>query len=126
MTAIALLHKDKVIDALSKGQTLDSLNLGVSRQAISRALKDCPEYQDALIEYHAARLDKAEALIEEALDNVDVARARALHSAYSWRAEREQSRIWGNQQQSNVQQSPTVVINIGSVQPGHLVEQSDD
>jgi hypothetical protein len=99
MTAIAILNKQLIIDGLSKGKRIDDLGLNVSRQAVSKALKDDPDYQAAIIEYHASRLDRAEDLIEAAADNVDVARARALHTAYAWRAGVEQARIWGNKQE---------------------------
>lgn len=106
MTAIALLNRDKILRHLEQGGKLDDLNLGVSRQAISKSLKDDPEYQDAMIAYHASRLDIAEQAILDAADNVDVARARALHQAYSWRASVEQRRIWGQQ--------PSVVVMPGA------------
>lgn len=111
MTSVAIANKDAIIRAISQGQTLDSLNLGVSRQALAKALKDDTEYQAAMIEYHAARLDKAEKMIEESQDQVDVARARALHGAYSWRAEREQRATWGKDTQNDVTQAIQVVIN---------------
>ena len=110
MTAIALLHKDKILRHLEQGGKLDDLNLGISRQAISKALKDDPDYQAAIIEYHASRLDTAEQAILDAADNVDVARARALHQAYSWRASVEQRRIWG-QQDDRSSGGVTIVIN---------------
>ena len=105
MTALAIIHKDRILEHLAQGGRLDDLHLGISRQAISKALKDDQDYQDAMIEYHAARLDTAEQAILNATEQVDVARARALHSAYAWRAEREQRRIWGNE--------PSIVINNG-------------
>ena len=105
MTALAVLHKDDIIRHLEQGKTLAELNLGISPQAISKALKDDPDYNDAMVEYHASRLDLAERMILDAIDQVDVARARALHSAYSWRASKEQRRVWGD--------DPAIVINTG-------------
>lgn len=110
MTALAILHKDRILKHLAQGGRLDDLKLGISRQAISKALSDDPDYQAAMIEYHASRLDTAEQAILDATDQVDVARARALHSAYAWRAEREQRRIWGQRDESSTG-GVTIVIN---------------
>lgn len=110
MTALAIIHKDRILEHLAQGGRLDDLHLGISRQAISKALKDDQDYQDAMIEYHAARLDTAEQAILDAKEQVDVARARALHSAYAWRAEREQRRIWGQRDEAS-SGGVTIVIN---------------
>ena len=101
MTAVAIIHKDSIIEQVAKGVRLADIAkpLGISSEAISKQLKHDPDYQQAMISYHASRLDKAEAMIEAASDQVDVARARALWSSYCWRAEREQSRIWGQRQE---------------------------
>lgn len=114
MTAIAIINKELILKHISAGNKLADLNLGVSPQAISKSLKDDPDYQTAMIEYHASRLDQAEQMIADAIDQVDVARARALHSAYAWRAEREQRRVWGR---DDAQPGAPVAIqiNIGSV-----------
>lgn len=110
MTALAIIHKDRILEHLAQGGKLDDLKLGISRQAISKALSDDPDYQAAMIEYHASRLDTAEQAILDATEQVDVARARALHSAYAWRAEREQRRIWGQRDESS-SGGVTIVIN---------------
>ena len=116
LTAFAILHKAEIIEHLAQGGKLDDLHLGISRQAISKALKDDQDYQDAMIEYHASRLDTAEQAILDAADQVDVARARALHSAYSWRAEREQSRIWGAKQELTVNHNVSIIAALEEAQ----------
>lgn len=96
MTALAIIHKNEIIRQLAKGIRLDDMGIGISHQAISRALKDDPEYKDAMISYHAARLDRSEQMIEDAEDSVAVARARAFNDAVRWRASREQRDTWGD------------------------------
>lgn len=122
MTALALQPgvREYIIDCVERGERLDDLGLGIKRSAISEALKDDPEYQAAQISYHAARLDRAERMILEA-EPPDVARARALHDAYKWRAERECARVYGAKQQLDVNSSVTVVL-AASDSTGRLIE----
>lgn len=122
MTALALQPgiREYILAQVAQGVRLDDLGLGVARQRISEALKDDPDYQAAQVMYHAARLDRAESLIESA-QPPDVARARALHDAYKWRAERECSRIYGAKQQLDVNNSVTVVL-AASDSTGRLIE----
>ena len=122
MTALALQPgiREYIIDCVARGERLDDLGLGIRRAAISESLKDDPEYQAAQVSYHAARLDRAELMILTA-EAPDVARARALHDAYKWRAERECSRIWGAKQQLDVNSSVTVVLATAD-SAGRLIE----
>ncbi len=122
MTALALQPgiREYIIDCVARGERLDDLGLGITRSSISEALRDDPEYQAAQISYHAARLDRAEQMILTA-DPPDVARARALHDAYKWRAERECARIYGAKQQLDVNSSVTVVL-AASDSSGRLIE----
>ena len=121
MTALAILRKAEIIEHLARGGKLDDLHLGISRQAISKALKDDTDYQDAMVEYHAARLDNAEQAILDAAEQVDVARARALHSAYAWRASRECRAIYGDRQDVAIDASITVVLAASDSQ-GRIIE----
>jgi hypothetical protein len=122
MTALALQPgiREYILAHVARGERLDDLGLGITHQSISEALKDDPDYQTAQISYHAARLDKAEQMILDA-DPPAVARARALHDAYKWRAERECSRIYGAKQQLDVNNSVTVVL-AASDSTGRLIE----
>ena len=97
MTAIAVIKRTEIIEAIASGKRLSDIapKYGVTPQAISKQLATDPEYVEAIMEGHAARLDDAEYQIECASDSVDVARARALWAARSWRAEREVATRWG-------------------------------
>lgn len=95
--AVAVLHRDTIIEKVAQGVRVSTLAqaLGVSHQAISKYLKQDPDYLEALEAGLEARLDQAEISIEEAADNVAVARARARHQAATWRCEREANGRWG-------------------------------
>ncbi len=110
MTSLAILHKDSIISQISKGVRLSTIaeTLGISKQAISLQLANDPDYQAAYQSFHDARLDNAEGLLESAIDQIDIARARELWKAYSWRAERLDRRYAAKQEASG--QSITIVI----------------
>lgn len=97
--AVAVRHRESFIEGMREGKNLDDiigeLGLKVSRQAISKALIADPEYQEAKEEWHEARFNKAERMILDAPEAVDVARARAYWQSVSWRAEREFPSRWG-------------------------------
>ena len=111
--AIAIVHRDTILARLAEGQRLSDIapELGLaSPNSISKVLKDDPEYAAAIESGHAVKLDRAERMIEDAQDQVDVSRARALHSAYAWRAGVEASHRWGAKpNQINIQ------TNIGTM-----------
>ena len=114
MTALALIHKDKIISDLHQGKYLKdiAIDLGVTKQALSQYLKDDPEYQTAREEGVAERLDKAAILleqitldanirIEDAKQLLDLARIREIGlKRQEWRAEREFPARWGGQKLS--------------------------
>ena len=111
MTAIALQQRDTVINALADGKRLSDIapSLGVSPNAISKVLKKDPEYREAIESGLDCRLDESEAAIEQAIEQVDVARARARFQSVAWRAEREVPERWGARQQIDLR---AVSINI--------------
>ena len=110
MTALAIIHKEEILNRVSQGERLSSIaiSLGISKQAISSQLTNDPDYQAAYQSFHDARLDNAEGLLESAIDQIDIARARELWKAYSWRAERLDRRYAAKQEASG--QSITIVI----------------
>lgn len=123
MTALAIIHKDSILEQIRAGVRLSEIGraLGISAPAISQVLTNDPEYQQALQSFHDSRLDKAEGLIEEAQDQLNLARAREVWKAYSWRAERLDRRYAAKQEVSGA--TPTAIqINIGSVLPPTLNE----
>lgn len=97
MTAIAIQHRESIISQLAQGKRLSDIAPGIDAtpSQISRALKSDPDYRDAIESGFHARLDRAEDGIEQASDQCDVARARALFTSIAWRAEREFPERWG-------------------------------
>ena len=122
MTAIALLRKSEIIERVSAGERLSSIAsaLGISKQAISAQLTNDPEFQAAYQSFHDARLDAAEGMLEAASEQIDIARARELWKAYSWRAERLDRRYAAKQE--GQQQSITIVIAPTDSQ-GRVIDQ---
>jgi hypothetical protein len=113
--AVAVIHREQIIEQLSQGLRLSDIapRLGLSSpNSISKALKADPEYRHAIEAGFHARLDKAEEAIEEAVDQVDVARARARFQSVGWRAEREFPERWAAKQQ---------IEHSGAVTVAHLV-----
>jgi hypothetical protein len=123
MTALALQPgiREYIIEHVARGERLDDLGLGISHQAISRALRDDLDYQDACLSYHQARLDRSERMILEASDNVAVAQARAFHDAVRWRASKERRAEYGDKTEVSVDHSITVVL-AASDSAGRLIE----
>jgi hypothetical protein len=122
MTSLAILHKEEILNRVSQGERLSSIaiSLGISKQAISSQLTNDPDYQAAYQSFHDARLDNAEGLLESATDQIDIARARELWKAYSWRAERLDRRYAAKQETSG--QSITIVI-APTDSDGRIIEQ---
>jgi hypothetical protein len=116
MTSTALIHKPDILHRVAQGERLSDIgaNLGVTAQALSKVLKDDSDYLIAKEVGHATRLDLAERKIEEAVDQVDVTRARALWGAYSWRAEREFPSKWGQQRDAPITIVPVIHIHVDS------------
>lgn len=85
---IALQNREAILQSLASGKRLTDIAplYGVIPNAISKVLKDDPEYRHALETSFDVRLDKAEDAILEAREHVDVSRARAYHDAIKWRA----------------------------------------
>ena len=111
MTAIAMQYREQILESVAQGKRLSdilqSLNVSVSRQAISKVLQKDTEYQEARTFGLLTILDQREEQMERAVEQVDVARARELLAQARWRAERERPQIWGQRTQIDV------TVNIG-------------
>jgi ubiquinone biosynthesis protein UbiJ len=98
MTAVAVIHRDLVLERIRAGHKLIDIaaDLGLSSHAaIINALGNDPEYHDARKVAVEVRIEKREGELEVAGDSVTVARARELLSHARWRAEREFPDRWG-------------------------------
>jgi hypothetical protein len=102
MASLAVINKETILDQIRAGVRLSEIGsaLGISASAISQALSSSPDYQDALRSFHDSRIDAAEGLIESSEDQLNLARAREVWKAYSWRAERLDKRYAAKQELS--------------------------
>jgi hypothetical protein len=124
---VALQHRDQVLEQLRAGKRLSDIapSLGVSTEALSRPLRDDPEYRSALEHSFELRIDRAEDGILAAAQQVDVSRASAYHKAISWRAGVECAR-WQAKSQLDVHHSgPLVQITVSSVQQEYAPRITD-
>lgn len=129
MTALAIIHRDSIIEQVAQGKRLSDIapHLGITRQAISKVLKEDPEYRDAIELGLEAKLDQRETELEAAGDQVDLARARELLSHSRWKAERECPSRWGQRQQVDLNVSgPLVNITVASMPTVEAIEHDPD
>ncbi len=110
MTAIALQHRDSILSDLAAGKRLSDIApvLGVSVNALSKVLKNDPDYRAAIESSFDVRIDKAEDAIQDAQEQVDVSRARAYHDALKWRSGVECSKFLPKQQ---IEHSGTIQVD---------------
>lgn len=105
--------RDTILRRVASGEyaTKVSESLGLERSTVSQALRNDPDYQAAKELGMECRLDDALALIEQAGDDINLARAREiLARRLEWRAEREHPHRWGQREQR--QAGPAVAIQI--------------
>lgn len=120
MTALAIIHKAKIIAGVAQGKRLADiaaeLGLAGKGQAISNALADDPDYRAARESGLAERLDIREVEMEGAAP-VDVPRARELLSHARWRAEREAPKRWGAKTEIRADLTLSVTVNRIMLEP---------
>ena len=100
MTAIAVLHKDKILKRVANGDKITDIgkSYNVSQAAISKQLLKDPEWIDARMSGALARIEHWEKEIEainEGTSQVMLGRAKEMLSHARWRAEREFPSQWG-------------------------------
>jgi len=108
MTALALLHREEVIEQVRAGKRLIDIAKGLgltSHAAISLVLSKDPEYQLAREIGAESRLEQRETELEASQDPLTLARARELLSHARWRAEREFPHRWGQKQEVTVKET---------------------
>lgn len=102
MTSIALQHRDKIIESIAAGKILREIaaEFDITKQAISLALVNDPDYQAAIATRWQSKLDDGLQAIEDAVGDLDAVRAReAVLRRVEWRAEREVPHRWASRQQ---------------------------
>jgi len=111
LVGIAHANPQSILDRWANGETLKSIasEYGVSQAAVTQWLNrhvDKEQREQARELHYECRLDAGLDMLEQAGDDVNLARAREpLLRRLEWRAEREVSHRWG--------QRPTTAINVG-------------
>ena len=117
MTAVAILHRDAIIQRVAQGDRLVDIgaHYGVTYAALSLVLSKDPEYQAARQNGLDAKLEQRESELEIAPDGLTVARARELLSHARWRAERLNPSVYAPVKQAvQVNTDGAATINIVS------------
>ena len=101
MTALALIHKQSIVERIAQGEYMKDIaaSLNVSPAAISQVLAKDPDYSAARECGIKVKLEKYQGDIDTAPDALNLARAREAFRAQSWIAERECPSRWGNKQE---------------------------
>lgn len=99
-----------ILDAIGRGMPLQRIadTYGVTDVAILNRARKHPEYKEKLAVGVELRMDKREAELEKAADNVSVTRADRLLGHARWIAERSCPDAWGGKQTVTVNQGVTV------------------
>jgi len=100
MTAIAVIHKDAILDRVAAGDKITDIakSYGVTQQAISKQLLSDPEWREARMSGALARIEYWEKEIEAinaGSSQVELGRAKELLAHHRWKAEREFPTQWG-------------------------------
>ena len=120
MTAVALLHREEIIERVATGAYLVDIaaQFGIQPPAISKHLAADPEYQAAREIALEVRLEQREAELETAPGTApEISRASALVRQAQWRCEREAPHRWGQKQAQ-------VIVNIGGLGRDSLTDLS--
>ena len=104
---------DRIIDALSQGQSIYSLadEWNIARLSIQRRAWANPDYADAMATCVQARMEQREAELQRADNNVAVTRADRLLGHARWLAERSCPDRWGAKPTGTGTVNVQIVIN---------------
>ena len=118
----AVVHKQTVIERLSKGEQLPTIakDLGITASAISHALSKDTDYIDAIVLQLDVRMRQREEEVESATDMFSLARAKELLRHSEFRASTEARSRWGNKD------IPVININTGNQVDTILAEKITD
>ena len=118
MTAVAIQHKDQIIQRVHDGEYAAEIarSFGISPAALSNQLAKDPDYHKARECGIEHRLATRERELESSEDSASVSRARELLGHQRWRAEREFPERWGAKGQVinlqvNVAQADTLLAS---------------
>lgn len=111
MTAIALQHREEILERIGRGEPITAIaqSLGYKgHSGIIERLGEDKDYQAALRSGIVGKIEKREAELECASDNVTVTRADRLLGHARWWAERLDPDRFGGKQTITVNQGVTL------------------
>ena len=109
MTAIAIQHREQIIQRMAKGEpiTAIALSLGYAdHSGIVHRLDSDPEYKAALRSGIIGKIEKREGELERAQDNVTVTRSDRLLGHARWWAERLDPDRFGQRTHMTIETGP--------------------
>ena len=112
MIAIAVLHRDEILQRMAKGEPITEIarSLGYAdHSGIIHRLDEDPEYKAALRSGLIGKIEKREAELEIASENVTVTRADRLLGHARWWAERLDPSRFGQKSEVALSGGPLVV-----------------
>lgn len=123
-TALAIIHKDDILQRLSNGEQLVSIarSMSITPAAISQQLADDPAYQAAREDCLDARMIMREGMVEDAPDMLNLARAKELLRHSEFRASTEAPKRWGKTNtDAPVQIAPVFNVIMNSPTPAPVI-----
>lgn len=130
MTALAIIHRDEILDQVRSGMILREIaqKLGITKQAIHQVIKDDPEYRAALKIQAAAMVDEAKELTWAAREGLDIARAREITKFAFRYAESMDAGTWGQRgNQVNIMAEGPVSVQVVSFsETQRTIDQTDE
>ena len=125
MTAVAVLHKDKILKCVAAGDKISDIgkSYGVTHSAISKQLLKDPEWIEARMSGALVRIEHWEKEIEainEGTSQVMLGRAKEMLSHARWRAQREFPTHWGGHKLNinvvgKIEMSEALVTTVGEL-----------
>lgn len=127
MAAVAIQHKPDIIRRIASGEPLTSIaqSLGyASHSGIIERLGDDPDYQRAMRSGIHAKIEKREAELEVAADNVTVTRADRLLNHARWWAGKLDPERFGDKQQIDLRSTHVELVEfiLPGVAPSQQIE----
>lgn len=129
--AIAIIHKQTIIEQLSQGLRLPDISkqLSITPQAISKQLKDDPDYQAALETCLDVRMCKYEDQLADKDATpamVDIARVSKLLAHSEFRASVECPKRWGKNADVQVMVAPVFNVTVSNPSPIYTYDSATD
>jgi len=128
MTALAIIHKQAILQRLQAGEHGVSIahSLNITKSALSHALADDPEYQAAIEDGLDVRMIQREQEVEQSTDMFNLARAKELLRHSEFRASVECPKRWGKNADVQVMVAPVFNVIVSNPSPTYTYDSATD